>query len=292
MVDASMSLLKEKASSTRNAIVNVLGAQWPLSAKALCNILLREKAISVSYQAVHKTLAQLEDEGIIERTGREYQLNKQWIAHVKQFGLHLEEAYSKVQSGFVVPFADAHRHEHVTYTFDTIIDYGRFLINYFFQHPNPLQKPCAFLCKNTYMPIGLSKEELGKLKTLWATNKYFVLVASSSVIDKFYGKALIRMGCGNIHFRFGVPVASDSDILVVGDYILRMYLRSDMKKELFERSAQFRNLEEFDLDWLFAFMHQRKTELKVQIDKDPTIADQLRTETLSYFKEETACKQA
>ncbi len=272
----------KSSKSTREGIITVLSSAWPLSLKQIHSTLKSQQAIDVSYQATHKTLVKLVDEGVLQCVDRKYQLNLDWIGQLKKSAESLYSSYTG-QNIAEVPFADAHRHDHVTYTFDTIIEYGRFLINYFFQYSNSLQKPCVFHWKNTYMPIGLSKEELEMMNALWAANKYFILVNSPSVIDRFYGDAFIKMGHGNICFRFGVPVASDSDVLVVGDYVLRMYLRSAAKKELFERYAQFRNLKEFDLDWLFAFMHQRKTEIKIQIDKDAELANQIRQETLAYF---------
>ncbi len=103
IVDGSISLLKERESSTRDAIVNILANKWPLTVKDICGELARGKTVSVSYQAVHKTILQLEAEGIVERSGRNYRLNKRWIMYVKEFGVRLEEAYSSAKNGFDLP---------------------------------------------------------------------------------------------------------------------------------------------------------------------------------------------
>ncbi|HIH16775.1 MAG TPA: hypothetical protein HA252_05190 [Candidatus Diapherotrites archaeon] len=94
IVDGAISLLRERESSTKEAIINILAENWPLTAKGLYFEIRSRKLFHVSYQAVHKTLNQLETEHVLERLGHDYRLNRHWIQHVKQFGSKLEQTYS------------------------------------------------------------------------------------------------------------------------------------------------------------------------------------------------------
>jgi len=66
-----------------------------LSIKALHCIILRQYALAVSYQAVHKVVKQLLEEAIIEKNGRCYCLDRGWISRIKIFWAETEAAYSQ-----------------------------------------------------------------------------------------------------------------------------------------------------------------------------------------------------
>ena len=65
IVDGAISLLRERESSTKEAIINILAENWPLTAKGLYFEIRSRKLFHVSYQAVHKTLNQLETEHVL-----------------------------------------------------------------------------------------------------------------------------------------------------------------------------------------------------------------------------------
>ena len=79
----------------KDAIVNVLGSEWPLSLKEIYFAVVKEYSLGVSHQAVHKALKKLAENKVLVRHERKYCLNIEWIREVKQFGASLEEAYSQ-----------------------------------------------------------------------------------------------------------------------------------------------------------------------------------------------------
>jgi len=87
-----------KSVSTKDIVISILGDQWPLSAKEIFTRLGKKSDTQVSYQAVHKLLAQLCGEKVLEKGGGRYQLSKAWIASAKQFITALEKKYESKET--------------------------------------------------------------------------------------------------------------------------------------------------------------------------------------------------
>ena len=81
----------------KDAIVNVLGGEWPLSLKEIYFAVVKQYSLDVSCQAVHKALKLLVESNVLVRQEKKYCLNIEWIRNVKSYGVMLEEAYSKPQ---------------------------------------------------------------------------------------------------------------------------------------------------------------------------------------------------
>ena len=123
---------KTKHKSTKDNIITILSLKQPLTAKEIFNLLHREYENEVSYQGVHKTILQLVEEGIIEKNDKKYQINKEWVKRVSSFGRRLEE-----NSQEIIKTID--EKGSVTLNFLSYIEFGRFLVNEFFNNfPNTL----------------------------------------------------------------------------------------------------------------------------------------------------------
>jgi len=79
--------------NVKDAIVSTLSSQWPLSLKEIYFAVARRHSLSVSQQAVHKSLKQVVEARVLTKNERRYSLNIEWIREVKTFGASLEKAY-------------------------------------------------------------------------------------------------------------------------------------------------------------------------------------------------------
>ena len=70
-----------------------MGAVWPLSVKEIYSMVSKEYGLAVTYQAVHKCIAELEAENVVHKEGSKYKLNKEWIQNLKQIATNLENNY-------------------------------------------------------------------------------------------------------------------------------------------------------------------------------------------------------
>ncbi len=78
--------------STKDGIVRILSVSWPLSAIKIWNALSREN-YNVSYKGVFKSLKELTEEKIIEKTSGEYKLNEQWLKTTANTALEILRSY-------------------------------------------------------------------------------------------------------------------------------------------------------------------------------------------------------
>jgi len=79
----------------KDAVVSILGKEWPLSLKEIYFAVVREYSLEVSHQAVHKALKQLAANGVLVKSERKYCLDIEWIRNVKRFGASMEKAYQE-----------------------------------------------------------------------------------------------------------------------------------------------------------------------------------------------------
>jgi len=79
----------------KDAIVNVLASEWPLTLKEIYFAVVKQYSLRVSYQAVHKALKQLVEFKVLVKQERRYRLNIEWIRNLKMLGASLEKEYSQ-----------------------------------------------------------------------------------------------------------------------------------------------------------------------------------------------------
>ena len=112
-----------KSGSTRDLVISVLSKEWPLTSKEIFARLVKAFASPVTYQAVHKTVAQLVDQKVLVRTDSKYAINPQWLDELAGFARGVKEVYTNggsrsldetqdiVASGYLKNYAEAFLNE-------------------------------------------------------------------------------------------------------------------------------------------------------------------------------------
>lgn len=83
----------EKPVSVKDMAFSVLLRQFPLSLIKICNEVNKQYNRSVTFQAVRKAVLQLVEENVLEKDGKEFLINKDWIIDVIKFGNRLQQQY-------------------------------------------------------------------------------------------------------------------------------------------------------------------------------------------------------
>ncbi|MDP2666343.1 MAG: hypothetical protein Q8P05_02480 [Candidatus Diapherotrites archaeon] len=78
----------------RDQVLVILSEEFPLTVKELFNRISRQ-GHEITYQAVHKVVNQLMDEGITEKKGKGVQLSQSWIHKVKEYAFNVDTIYTK-----------------------------------------------------------------------------------------------------------------------------------------------------------------------------------------------------
>ncbi len=65
--------------SLKNNLIHLLSVRWPQTVNGLHQVVQKESNMSLTYQAVHKALRELEEDGCLKSENRKFQLNPVWI---------------------------------------------------------------------------------------------------------------------------------------------------------------------------------------------------------------------
>lgn len=270
--------LNSQKESVRESILEILGYQWPLTVKSIYHLIKNKYKLAVSYQAVHKALTELYKDNIVQKVNREYQLSPEWIKNLSEYCSKLEMTYlrmaPKVKEG--IP-------EKITFTelFSMYIFFLQAFINHTFDRGN--EQPVCFKGFYSWNPLILQERETTGLKEMMKSNKLFVITQSNTPFDKISRNLWESYG---IRFKNGVPgCVTDSDVVVVGDYIINIYYPQDMIRDFTYMYDHIKNAEDINLPKIHQKFYYRNTNIKLLISQDKEIANQIRKSVLKHFRD-------
>ncbi|MFH1256816.1 MAG: hypothetical protein V1494_06010 [Candidatus Diapherotrites archaeon] len=272
----SITIPELNSTSTKDKIVSILSRKWPLTPNEIYKTLQREYSCEMSYQAAHKIITLLQEEGIITKNGKGLSLNKDWISKVRQFSNTLSEVYANNKMDPENFSGSIHL------TFNSMIELGKFLINeYFLKFPNEKNKDCICFWKHHYPITGISETEHENLKKVFTDHMHYGFAKENTFLDRYFASYLTGMGKKNLT---GVNFSTTIDTFVQGDFICQVYFESKYYQEFEKMCEETKAQKEVDLPKLFELC-AKKTEINVLITKNASLADKLREEAEKVYKE-------
>lgn len=261
--------------STKDAIISILGTRWPLSLKQMFQIAKKEYAVSATYQAVHKMLNQLIEEGVLVRNNEGYLLNHDWIKKIKSFSDQLDLVYSQGRK-----FGAFQNKDIINLYFDSFIPMARFIIHTFHgEFPNLENKPKVAMMWHAWMPIGANEADYNQLKKIFEV-PYYGLYRGSTALDIFANQMLVKLGKKSIQ---NVNYPADGDILVQGEYVAQVFYSADFKKKIEVIFKKTKSVENFNMVEIFQ-VYAEKNPVKVVISHNPELAESLREEGIKLYE--------
>ncbi len=261
--------------SAKGTIIGVLANEWPLSTKEVFNRLKKRHSFSVSYQAVHKALNELEKAEIIKKENKKYSLHRKWIENIKFFAKDLDSKYKNNTKA--TPYSEGT----ITLTFDSIANLGRFIIyDYLHGDYNPKGKDCVCLWNHCWPLIGLSDQDHQKIVDALDIATHYSITKQNTYLDDLFTESLNKIGkkC-----KTGIDYFGLGDYIIEGDYVLQTIYTPKFAK-YWNKVYKTTNKETMDIAKMFK-LYNKKTEITVVIFKNQQFADKLRQETLKHFSE-------
>jgi len=207
--------------SVKNHIVEILGVQWPLSIKKIFNR-VKKLGVSVTYQAVHKSIKQLEKEGIIKKENGSYFLNKKWIKNMHVKFRDIEENYSDNGVPFCgKTFSDS---DIKFFSFNKIFDMDQFNIEHL---KNRKRKRVYTQSQHLWWSLFQFKNET-KLD-IPDPNKIYSICRSKSFVDSLiieHEKSL------NLNVNYSLVPRDNHDIFVVDDKVILIFYPNEFLNKL------------------------------------------------------------
>lgn len=265
-------------SGVKGAIINTLCDEWPypLTAKKIYNKVRKNFGLTVTYQAVHKTLKQFEHKKIASRVEKGYALDIDWVRETKSLMLQLESKYYSVK-GRLERMLDKERV--ITIVFKRTRDVGAFIVNEFLNLPNPKNEPLVFRLEHlNWMPdeqLSLLKQKIGKIEI-------YIICQNRDPLDKLLAKNFEKLGA---KVKLGVSCAKSNDSVSLGDFTIQVFKSSDYQKSWGSLYKKIKGLDTLDLSEIRELLYDKKWEgLKVIVGKNPRYAKHLRKLTLPLFR--------
>jgi len=262
-----------------SVIVKTLSLKPGLTAKQVYNQTKTQN--NFSYQAIHKALQKLQNEGVVEKTGREYFLSSGWLNSLEQF------VKSCKQSNGSVLLENTSWPQNLQ--FSTLMELSQFLLESLLELTRRFPEPVGVgHWRRAWPGIIFTKEDYLKLNEIMKRKRY-LLINGNSFADKFFASYYEKMENKNVpnaedRTLYGIQCATECDLVVEADYIFYIYFNTELKKKIDEI---YNKIDEQKQDAgmleIYSLVHDYKTSINVVVNKNAEIAEQLRKETLERF---------
>ena len=271
----------KSARNAKSALIHQLSHTFPQSIKQLHQHLTREMGRDITYQAVHKAVQELKNEGVILKTNEGWQLNTQWIENQGQFIRKTKQRYGEQTNRYDIDLKNSgpQRFEfdnHTDFSVETaklvannvlcqhgetaywIMEYGWWTLKFHFNHLVLLHKlmkssprSCHLVQKKT--PFGI-----------WAQKQY----------EKVGGIGII-----------GKDLGLNDDFLIQGDWILQIHFQPEDRKTIEKYWKKWKNLEDCYKE--FGLKKEPKMSIIATLNKNQEMAQYLSTQVEKTIQKET-----
>jgi len=276
--------LGEKA-ATKDYVITVLGYDWPLSVKKIFNLIKKRYGYNVTYQAVFKAVNELVASGVVDKKQEGYQINLRWLKNLHSYTEVIEtNYYTKDRLKLIEGIKDAKKEGSINIlTFETFFDVEKYLY-YLQKHYILSSKGKEVVCAHhahEWRPLFYLRAEYNWIRKLIGLgHKTYVLCAGNTLIDKWCSDFYKSIGC---HIKLNVNCASTCELMVFGDIVIQVYLPSIIRDEMEKEFSRTKDINRIDQKGLVESIFEKKTDIKVIINNDHEIAEQIRKESLRHF---------
>ncbi|MFH1224667.1 MAG: hypothetical protein V1676_02580 [Candidatus Diapherotrites archaeon] len=273
-----------KETSTKDAVISILSERWPLTAREICNSLERERGMNVSYQAVHKTLAQLEEGNIICKTGNNFELNKDWISQSHEFFGNLKNTCSEnggkyaIKPDFKEPIRMHFSDLSIFYVRMAEIMASNVLVGSGPKHGIAILRHGWFPLNFKFMDFSL----LARMARNGLDN--YAMLQKDTPFDRWIRKQYIRAGVPNTKIIGEVKDIAD-DILVQGDTITQCRLSDETKKLIDDVYERIDGISSLFKEFVSQKLSKQKASVDVTFTKNRELAELTRGRLIQIYRE-------
>ncbi|VVB78456.1 Uncharacterised protein [uncultured archaeon] len=269
--------INNKPGSTKDAVISILTIEWPLSLRNIFYKIKKQYGYSSTYQSVYKAVKELCELGVLKEKDKRYEIDIEWIKRVQSFTDIVETNYyakERVQNLSGVSESKAGE-DLIILNFDTIFDAEKYL--YYFMKTELFKKKGDNICfqlSNEWRPIFYLRAEYNYYRRLKEKGHEFYFLCSGDsyleeVSKKFY-KSL------DIHYKT-VKSSSPSDTIVFGNYFIQIFIPENLR-------IKMKNyLENKDILKLLEEVLQKKAHIKIVINKDPALSEEIKKQIIRKF---------
>lgn len=279
-------LINGNQKTVKEKIINLLGFEWPLTAKEIYLKISKEHSKPISYQAIHKALTELTEEHIIEKKQNEFLLKKEWIKNCTNLFSYLNSAYVEEKTRII----DYELKTPTKVIFNDVSECTTQIATWFAEK--------TFMKEGPSMPLGIFRHAwwparfnfkdfqllIKVVKNNLENGKGYVIVKEDTPFDRWIIKQYKLGGFKDCKTGIKIDYLPD-DFFIHGDVIFQAKLSDETKKHMDEYYNKVNNLQ--DLYKLYTTKKTEKENIKIEvaISRNKEFATTLRNIIFSFFND-------
>jgi len=266
----------------KSQIIDVLSADFPLTAKKVYNVLKRRYQIGSTYVAVYQHMRELVEQGVLAKSGVEYRLDEKWIRNSSALTENMKASYG-------VNDLNAKGNDGIESTCMACTNYGtlkklvdsyrkRFLESI---DPNKTNR-ILWLGNHVWAPFVSPAEFFDKIREINGKGvRYCVAMRGNTKLDKHVMSLYERAGMNNV--KTGAAFGGNETITIYNDtmfYIVFPHESCDLLDRLYSESG---NLSDFNYETFNAGFLNMKAPFMMFVIKNPAIVKYYTEKIESLF---------
>jgi hypothetical protein len=269
--------IANKPKNTKDAVISILTLEWPLSLRNIFYKIKKQYGYSSTYQSVYKAVKELCEIGVLKEKDKKYEIDINWIKQVQSFTDIVETNYyakEKIQN--LSGIKDSKLGEDIMIlNFETIFDAEKYL--YYFMKTELFKNKNDTVCfqmSSEWRLIFYLRAEYNYYKRLIKKgHKFYFLCSGNSFMENISKKFYKSI---NINYK-SIKSQGTNDFMVFGDYFIQIFIPEDL------RSKMRLYLENKDILKLLEEVLQKKSSIKLIINRDSALSKQIKSQIKSKF---------
>jgi hypothetical protein len=267
--------------STKEKIIDILIYDWPLSLRKIYYI-LKKRGSKITYQAVHKAVRQLLEEGKLRKSPEGFAINLDWIKQVHDQTDIIRVNYFSKKRSFLAG-SEGRKESIQTFVFDNWFDLEKYI---YYLQKSTLKKfsDKRSICihhNHEWRPLFYLRAEYNWISTLRKEGyKLYTICAGKTVVDQWSKKFYEKIGNKVLT---GVKLNSPAEIIVFGDLVIEVYIPFELLDSLNKYFSKLKSIDDVDYELLISDIFNKKADIKAVINHDSRLSDEIRKHLTSHF---------
>ncbi|MBI4360503.1 hypothetical protein HY572_01880 [Candidatus Micrarchaeota archaeon] len=279
MLASRVSSFSASKSEIKDLVILVLSREEHLSAKQVFQTIKKDFGSPATYQGVHKALRVLTGQGVLIEDKRKYVLDQKWITDLNSFVNKME---AKRSGRAALEFGEIKNASSVTLSFDSYMEALYALLDNMDRDYSENKEPDTTVAHwyHAWPVTCVSKKEFEQLRRMMSLGEHYAVINQQTALDSVLADFWKDLG-KKVHI--GVSCATSCDLLVTRDKVVQLFLSPPVRKGI---NSVFKKSDEGQIDFaaLYSFVYGLKGNVSLIITSNPELADEIRGETLKYFK--------
>ena len=260
--------------AVKDLIIQLLGEEWPLTARQIHLKIRRQTPASITYQGVHKAVRQLEEAGVLTRKDNKYTVNLEWLKSIHAFSELVQKKYLSNVSGESSP-------EKMSFVFDTISEADDFLLDVLLSFDIPTGTPIYLSWNHLWIPLFIRRSTYKKFTEMLLKMRFYGVSPSDTPIDRWCASFWQKKG---IQEKLGVKLSQESSFAILGDTVIQVFYPLDIRTRLDRAFTKAKTIQDLNPDKLFEEVFEKKATIPLVVSKNPVLAEHFRTQIARAFE--------